>query len=332
MLNLAKYIQAVVLGAAVTVGVLSLTAHAGIAAEFNLAVGYHINSSPGTAAQTFVKELNLRTPRTKVRIVASGAMAREHEIPAALTNGVIDLAVAVWSVPKTIPEFGVFDIPFLFKDRNHLKNAADVMLPAVLNSISERNGFIVLGVFDFGRRHIASTSNPIRGAEDLKGMRVRTYGLKWTAAMFKSYGSVPVALPIGEVYEALNRGVIEAQETSLASMVSLRTYRATKYLSLTDHSFNPGYLLMSMRAWNKLSRTEKRNFREAAQATTASVFAATERTEQKALNTVSSTGIKINKVPWERFAKTSYRVYDWFAREVPSGSKLISMALSAGHR
>jgi len=115
-------------------------------------------------------------------------------------------------------------------------------------------------------------------------------------------------------------------------MVSLRTYRATKYLSLTDHSFNPGYLLMSMRAWNKLSRTEKRNFREAAQATTASVFAATERTEQKALNTVSSTGIKINKVPWERFAKTSYRVYDWFAREVPSGSKLISMALSAGHR
>ena len=151
------------------------------------------------------------------------------------------------------PKLNVIDIPFIFKDREHVYKVLDGEIGQGLLKDLEAQGLKGLAFWDVGFRAFSNSKHPVNKPEDIKGLKVRTNQNPMYIQAFSLLGGNPVPMPLAELYTALETRAVDAQEHPIGIFWSVKLYEVQKHLSLTNHGYTPLILVMNKAKFDGLS-------------------------------------------------------------------------------
>jgi TRAP-type transport system periplasmic protein len=242
------------------------TGHA--AAAKILKFGYILSpgSQLGEGEKVFAAEVAARTGgRYVIEDYPNAMLGGEVAMMNDVRLGALDLAFITGApLPKILPEAGVFNIPFLFRDADEARAVLDGPIGEDYLKKFDKLGVSALAWGENGMRHITNSKHPIRTPEDLDGLKLRLPQSDVMTAGFKALGADVQQIPFPQVYGALRGGSVDAEENPIATIISTRFYEVQTYLTLTGHVYDPAIIMMSEDAYNTLSDADKLAFKEAA--------------------------------------------------------------------
>ncbi len=243
----------------------------------------------------------------------SGQLGQEKDTIEQTRFGVIDLnRVNTAPFNNLIPETAVLGLPFLFRSVDHMYHVVDGPLGEEIAKAFEPHGLIVLGFFDSGARSIYNSKKPIKTLEDMKGMKIRVQQSDLFIAMINALGANATPMPFGELYSALQTGLVDGAENNYPSYESVKHYEVAKYYSLTEHSMAPEVFVMSKRSWDKLTPADQAIFKDAGKQATLKMRELWAKRDADAKAVVIKGGAVINEVDKKPFIDAMKPVYDKF--------------------
>lgn len=268
--------------------------------------------------------------KAKVVVFGSSQLGKDKELLQKLKLGTVDFALPS-SVMSTVSEqFGLFEMPYLVKDRNHMGRIEEEIFWEQIAPSAEDKGYKILAVWENGFRHITNNERPINVPGDLEGIKLRTPKGAWRVKMFKSYGANPTPMSFSEVFTALKTGVIDGQENPFAQIYSAKFQEVQKYLSLTGHVYTPAYITVGKEKFESLPPDIQQALIEAAQETQAFVYETAAQLETDLLDKLKAGGITVNEADKVAFIEASKPIYDEFSTSVPGGGEMVAKAISLG--
>lgn len=199
-----------------------------------------------------------------VQIFPSSQMGPDREMIESVQAGVLEMAVSPSSFfAGWDPAFAVIELPYMYASKDI---ALDVLNGEAGGTMLERlsqQGLIGLGWLENGLRHVTNNVRPIEAPEDLDGVKLRTMKVPAHVATFKALGANPTPMNFGEVYSALQQGVIDGQENPVALIDSQRFYEVQKHVSLTGHVFTVYVPVISEAFFSSLSTEHQEILRSA---------------------------------------------------------------------
>jgi tripartite ATP-independent transporter DctP family solute receptor len=282
--------------------------------------------------QEFAKRANAKLgDKYKVVVYGSSQLGNDTELMKKLKLGTTDLALPSTVMSSYVPSFGLFEMPYLVKDRAQMARIRDQIVFPTMVPEAEKVGYRVIGVWENGFRQITNNVRPIYKPEDLKGIKLRTPKGVWRVKMFKAYGANPTPLAFSEVFVALQTGAMDGQENPLAQIVSGHFQEVQKYLSLTGHVYTPAYVVAGA-SWSRFPANVQKILSDTAKEMQPVVYKMAADLDAKLLAQIKQNPhIKVNVADKEAFIKTSKPIYDEFSKEVKGGHELIEKALALGH-
>ncbi len=266
------------------------------------------------AVKYFGKALSDKTNgKYNVQVFFSGQLGQEKETIEQTRFGVIDLnRVNTAPFNNLIPETAVLGLPFLFRSVEHMYHVVDGPLGAEIAKAFEPHGLIVLGFFDSGARSMYNSKRPIKTLADMKGMKIRVQQSDLFISMINALGANATPMPFGELYSALQTGLVDGAENNFPSYESVKHYEVAKYFSLTEHSMAPEVFVMSKMAWDKLSPADQKLFKEAGVEATKKMRELWTARDEQSKAIVIKGGAIINEVDKQPFIDAMKPVYDKF--------------------
>ena len=227
----------------------------------------------------------------------------------------LKLGQITFSLPSSVmssvaDEFGVFEMPYIIKDREHMKRVQGAIGESVLQKAVNNKGYQILAYWENGFRNITNNTRPINTPEDLKGVKLRTPKGAWRVKMFKLYGANPTPMAFSEVFTALKTNVIDGQENPYAQIWSAKFQEVQKYLSITGHVYTPAYVLVSKEHFAKLPEDIQKTLMETAQETQAFVYELAAQLETDLLQNLKDGGITVNTADKDAFIAASVPIYE----------------------
>ncbi len=266
----------------------------------------------------------------KAKVVAFGSsqLGKDKELLKKLKLGTVDFALPSSVMSSVADEFGLFDMPYLVKDRAHMAKIEKEIVWPTLAPIAESKGYRILAIWENGFRNITNNKQPINVPADLQDLKLRTPKSVWRVKMFKAYGANPTPLAFSEVFVALQTGTFDGQENPLAQIASGKFQEVQKYLSMTGHVYTPAYVTVSAEHFGKLPADVQKILQQAAMDAQDFVYRKAEQLEVDLLAELKAGGIQVNVADKDAFIKASAPIYDEFGSTVPNGKALIDKALS----
>ena len=226
--------------------------------------------------------------------------------------------------------FGVFEMPYLVKDRNHMRKIEKELFWSKIEPAAEKKGLGVIAVWENGYRHITNSKRPINTPADLQGIKLRVPEGKWRVKMFQAYGANPAPMKFSEVFTALQTGVMDGQENPFTQIYSAKFQEVQKYLSLTGHVYTPAYVTVGAKKWAALPADVRKVLEDTAKETQAFVYERAAREDDELLGKIKSAGVQVNNPDKDAFVKASAPVYEEFAKEVAGSKEVIDRAIALG--
>ena len=284
-------------------------------------------------SQEFAKRANAKLgDKAKVVVYGSSQLGGDSEMMKKLKLGTIDLVLPSTVVSSYVPSFGLFEMPYLVRDRDHMARIRDQIVFPTMVPQAEKVGYRILGVWENGFRQITNNKRPIVKPEDLQGIKLRVPKGVWRVKMFKAYGANPTPLGFSEVFVALQTGAMDGQENPLAQIYSGHFQEVQKYLSMTGHVYTPSYVIAGA-SFNRLPAGVQKILSDTAIEMQPVALKMAADLDKELLEKIKNTpGISINEADKDAFIKASKPIYDEFAKEVPGGQELIDKALALGHK
>jgi tripartite ATP-independent transporter DctP family solute receptor len=282
------------------------------------------------SAQEFAKRANAKLGATaKVTVFGSSQLGGDAELMKKLKLGTVDLALPSTVMSSQVPLFGLFEMPYLVKDRAHMARIRDnVMVPDMLPA-AEKAGYRIIGVWENGFRQITNSKKPIVKPEDLQGLKLRVPQGGWRVKMFQAYGANPSPLAFSEVFVALQTGVMDAQENPLAQIYPARFYEVQKYLSMTGHVYTPAYVTAGA-SWSRLPADVQKILIEVSKEMQPVVYKIAADLDNDLLKKLKDAKMQVNEADKDAFIRASAKIYEEFSKEVPGGKELIDKSLALG--
>jgi TRAP-type transport system periplasmic protein len=304
------------------------------AAPIELKLG-HVGG-PGSlfelSSEEFAKRANAKLGnKAKVVVFGSSQLGGDKELLQKLKLGTVDFALPSTVMSSENDLFGVFEMPYLVKDRDHMGRIEKAVFWSKLAPAVEEKGLKILAVWENGYRHITNNKRPIKTPEDLQGIKLRTPEGVWRVKMFQAYGANPSPMKLSEVFTALQTGVMDGQENPLVQIYSQKFQEVQKYLSLTGHVYTPAYLTTGKKKWESLPADVRKILEQTAKETQAYVYSTAERLDNELIDKMKAAGIQINQADKAAFVKASKPVYDEYGTEVKGAKELIDKALSVAN-
>ncbi len=274
-----------------------------------------INSSlpDGSFAHAFLLEFKDRVeevlPDMDVQIFMGNTLGSEEDVLQGLGFGTHHASLSASAVVQINPRTAVFDLPYLFENRDKVQEFAASPAFDLLSEGFEGQGIVLSALWDNGFRVITNKVRPIVTPDDMTGMRIRTPTNRQRVAMFNTLGANATPLSFGEVYSGLDQGVIDGQENPAQIADSARFYEVQDYMSLSNHVYLPTFMLFG-EPWLDAQPPEVREtvLRIAAE-TAPWTFEWGEETDARILEELSDK-IAINEVDFEAFQAAALPLYD----------------------
>jgi tripartite ATP-independent transporter DctP family solute receptor len=283
-------------------------------------------------ALEFAKRANAKLgDKAKVVVYGSSQLGSDSELMKKLKLGTVDLALPSTVMSSYVPSFGLFEMPYLVKDRAHMARIRDQIVYPVMVPQAEKVGYHIIGVWENGFRQITNNKRPIVKPADLEGIKLRTPKGVWRVKMFKAYGANPTPLAFSEVFVALQTGAMDGQENPLAQIYTGHFQEVQKYLSMSGHVYSPTYLVAGA-SFARLPPDVQKILEDTAKEVQPVALATGARLDNELLEKIKKTGIKVNEVDKDAFIAASKSIYEEFGKEVPGGKELIDKALALGHK
>jgi tripartite ATP-independent transporter DctP family solute receptor len=286
----------------------------------------------GAAADEFAKRANGKLGgKYKIVTYGSSQLGGDKELLQKLKLGTVDFAEPSTVMSSEADIFGVFEMPYLVKDREHMKRIEKELFWSKIEPAAEKKGLKLLAVWENGFRHITNNKRPIVTPADLKGIKLRVPEGKWRVKMFQAYGANPSPMKFSEVFTALQTGVMDGQENPFAQISSAKFYEVQKYLSLTGHVYSPAYLAVGTKKWASLPADVRKTLESTAREVQAWVYEKAAKDDEVLLEKMKASGsIQVNQANKEAFIAASKPVYEEFAKEVPGAKEIIERAIALG--
>lgn len=250
----------------------------------------------------------------KFNIVKSGALGAEKEVAEGVRLGSIQASLStVSSLSGWVPELQVLDLPFLFRDGDHVRRTVAGDVGADLKQKLEAQNFVVGDFINYGARHLL-TKEPVTRPEQLKGKRIRVIQSPLHTKLWSAFGTTPIGIPITETYNALATGVADAMDLTKSAYAGFKLYEVVPYLTETGHIWASGVVYYSSTFWGGLSDEQKAVFEEASVAGAAYFNQLIVEDEAASVATAQANGGKVLKPEaLEEWQKGAQVVWDDFA-------------------
>jgi tripartite ATP-independent transporter DctP family solute receptor len=247
-------------------GMLAMT---GAAEAVTLKLAHVVNEQDAfhVCALKFKEIVEERTDgEVKVTVFPNAKLGDERTLLENMKMGVVDAGV-ITSGPiiNFIPEFGVFDLPFLFRSPEHAYAVLDGPIGKSLLAKMEEQGWKGLAYGERGFRNPTNSKHPVAEPADLEGLKIRLVENPVYVDTFKALGANAVPMAWTETLTALQQKTIDGQENPLNVIVSFKLYESQDFLSMTRHAYAPNVIMMSKKSWDKLSADQQAIVQEAAQ-------------------------------------------------------------------
>lgn len=263
--------------------------------------------------------------KLKVKIFPDGQLGSERESLELLQIGsVAATKVSASILSNFVPEYNVLGIPYLFKDREH---QFSVLEGPIGKSILEKGSkFWLRGLcyYDAGSRSFYTSTKAIRTPEDLKGLKIRVQNNQMAINMVNSMGGAATPLAYGELYAAIQQGVVDGAENNPPSFVSSNHYEISKYYTLDEHSSVPDVLLIGTKYWNKLSKEERVWVQEAADESAQAQKEYWRESVNESMKLIKDRGVEVIIPEKSLFAEESKNVVTKFIKEFPEMAPLVN--------
>lgn len=179
--------------------------------------------------------------------------------------GVIDMdRVSLGPFNDIIPETQVPSLPYMFRSDEHMHHVMDGPIGQEILDAFTAHDLVGLAFYDGGSRSFYNSKHPVNSIADMKGLKIRVMQSDIFVSMVQALGANAVPMPYGEVYSAIQTGVIDGAENNWPSYDTSGHYQVAKYFTLDQHLIVPEVLVMSKKSWEKLSPDDQALVRQAA--------------------------------------------------------------------
>lgn len=267
-----------------------------------------------------------------VKYFPDSQLGKESDIVTQLKLGVVEMMVAgsaIWAT--VVPEIGLLDLGYLFKDFAHQTKVLESDSSKFLDkALADRGGVRILGwSYTLGARNFF-TKFTFKSPEELAGKKIRSLPTPAMTETVKAMGATPAPLAFGEVYTALQTNVIDGLEHDAPTILTSKFYEAAKYLTLTRHSFIPLAPVISLRAFDKIPPKLRDGFLAAAN--DANVFERQRALviEAEAIAALQKKGVTVEDCERDKFRERVRPLWKTFSDGLPATKPLLDAILKAG--
>jgi tripartite ATP-independent transporter DctP family solute receptor len=294
----------------------ALGAEAPISRPVVLKLGHGLDiSHPVHKAMVFMAERvkEKSAGRMQVQIFPSEQLGNEKECIEALQLGYLAMTKTS-SAPMEgfVPQMQVFGIPYLFRDSEHLWKVLNGPIGRKLLLAGESKRLRGLCYYDAGARSFYA-KKPINAPSDLAGMKIRVQNSIMSIKMVQAMGGSPTPVPWGELYTALDQGVVDGAENNAPSFRTSRHYEVCPYYSLDEHTCLPDILVISTRVWGHLTAEQQKILQEAVDESVVYQRKIWAEAELADLETVQKQGARIirpDKAPFRESVRPVWKEFE----------------------
>ena len=203
--------------------------------------------------------------RIKIEVYHSSQLGQEKAVIEGVQFGAIDFTrVSISPLSAFAPAFDALQMPYLYRGEEHMWKVLNGSIGEEFLASLEPANFVGLAWYDSGARNFYNSKKEIKSVADLKGMKIRVQESQLMMGLVSALGAVPTPMPFGEVYSALQTGVIDGAENNWPSYFSTSHYEVAKYFTLDGHTRVPEILIASKISMDKLSKEDQEIIKQAA--------------------------------------------------------------------
>jgi C4-dicarboxylate-binding protein DctP len=318
----------------------ALLATMSFAAEYTLKFSHVVSpdTPKGKAADYFAKRVaELSHGKIEVKVYPNGVLGKDKAVLRKMKFNSIQMAAPTFSkFTGLVPQLGVFSLPFIFKDENHLHKVLDGEVGQKLLDMVTKKGYVALAYWDNGFKEMSDNVRPLIKPSDAKGLKFRVMNSKVLMAQFRAIGAIPQPLPFSEVYSALQQGVVDGQENTISNIYTKKFYEVQKYMTMTNHGYLGYMVVMSKRAWSKLPADMQKVVKQAMKEATAKERVWADALNNAQLNKIKEYAKKTGKLTIYNLTPSQRKVWEDKLSEIypefyPTiGKDLINKVIEAG--
>jgi len=259
----------------------------------------------------------------KLEIYPSGQLGSEQQCVELIQLG----SLAITKVSAAIMEgftnnYQVLGLPYVFRSKHHTFNVLDGAIGEELLASTQKFNLKGLCFYDAGARSFYTIDKSIETPEDLKGLKMRVMKSQTAMSMVKALGGSPTPISWGELYTALQSGVVDGAENNPPSLYTSHHYEVCKNYSLNEHTRVPDVLIISTVIWNKLSDQQKKWLQAAAKKSVIEQRKLWAASEEESLRKLKENGVNITYPKKDKFAERVQFLLDSY-QEQPELYQLI---------
>ncbi len=249
--------------------------------------------------------------KMRIDVYPGGQLGAERELIELLQIGSLAMTkVSTAPLESFVPEMQIFGMPYLFRNQEHRWKVLNS--PTGKSLLLSGESYFLRGLcyYDAGSRSFYSVNKPIRAPDDLKGMKIRVMKSITAVQMIQTLGGSPTPIPWGELYTALQQGVVDGAENNAPSFYTSHHYEVCKYYSIDEHTAVPDILLISTLAWKDLTQQEKEWLQKAVDESVVYQKELWEEATRQALEEIQKAGVQIIYPDKQPFIQAIQSIYD----------------------
>ena len=279
---------------------------------FKLAHAVSTTAPYHLGAEKFVETLTeLAGDRFEIQIFPNKQLGSERSLVEQLQIGTIDLVVtSTGPIGGFVPEMLVVDLPFLFRNTQHVDHVFEGPIGKNLLASLQKAGIQGLAFWENGFRNLTNNRRPVLQPEDCRGLIIRTMENEVHLESFRLLGANPTPMAWGEALTALKQGTIDGQENPLNIIYTHGIYDFQKYLAMTAHFYSPALLLMNLKKFENISPSDQKIFLEAARVAGRYEKQVIRQNEAETLKKLEALGMRVTRPDRSLFRKAMAPVYE----------------------
>jgi tripartite ATP-independent transporter DctP family solute receptor len=246
-----------------------------------------------------------------LQIYTDSVLGGEREMTESVSIGNLDATLS-GLLGTYQPLLNMLDCPYLFTSRDQIRKFHDSASFTRLCGKIEESNIKVLTYFEGGFRQVTNNKKPIKTVADIKGLKMRTPEIQAMIETFKALGTVVTPMASKELYGALQQGVVDGQENPFANIYSSRFYEVQKYLAVTNHQYNSGYVYMNKDLYDKMPAEYQKAIMDSARDASLWQVKYSEDNDAGFLAKLKDAGMAVTEVNQDEFKAATASVYEVF--------------------
>jgi tripartite ATP-independent transporter DctP family solute receptor len=251
-----------------------------------------------------------------VDVFPNSQLGPEDEMIGGLKNGTMDMVnTATSHLVNLVPEFGVYDLPYLVSDKSQVPKVLDGQFGRSLLDRLPKVGIVGLSYWEAGFRNVYS-KKPVPDLASIKGQKIRVPGNPVYTSTLTAMGAIATPMALGETFSAIQQGTLDGAENLLSFYYHSKQYEVAKNLALTNHAILPGVMLISKKLWDTLSPERQKLIMDASVEAGLYERDLEYSDSEASLVKLKAAGVTISKPDLAPYIQATRSVYDKYTKTI----------------